>query len=90
MIGNYLSPFVSRRERWAVRWYCKYGVSYRNPEGMLEERGVKVDHITLDRWGPALCARHGAALALILEGRMRMRTACGGAKSEAGRASAMT
>ncbi len=26
---------------WAVRWYCKYGISYRDLEEMLEERGVK-------------------------------------------------
>lgn len=25
---------------WAVRWYCRYGVSYRALEEMLEERGV--------------------------------------------------
>src|SRR5689334_20341113 len=25
---------------WAVRWYCRYGVSYRDLEEMLHERGV--------------------------------------------------
>ena len=35
---------------WAVRWYCKYGISYRQLSEMLEERGVKVDHTTLYRW----------------------------------------
>lgn len=35
---------------WAARWYCKYGISYRNLEEMLEERGVDVDHTTLYRW----------------------------------------
>ena len=25
---------------WAVRWYCRYGVSYRDLEEMLGERGV--------------------------------------------------
>lgn len=29
---------------WAVRWYCMYGVSYRELAEMLDERGVKVDH----------------------------------------------
>ncbi|EOV3450940.1 IS6 family transposase, partial [Vibrio parahaemolyticus] len=24
---------------WAVRWYCKYGISYRELAEMLEERG---------------------------------------------------
>jgi IS6 family transposase len=35
---------------WAVRWYCKYGISYRNLEEVLDERGVDVDHTTLYRW----------------------------------------
>ena len=35
---------------WAVRWYCKYGISYRELEEMLEERGVEIDHSTLNRW----------------------------------------
>ena len=33
-----------------VRWYCKYGVSYRDLEEMMEERGVDLDHTTLYRW----------------------------------------
>ena len=24
---------------WAVRWYCRYGVSYRDLEQMIGERG---------------------------------------------------
>ena len=35
---------------WAVRWYCKYGISYRELEEMLEERGIQVDHTTMHRW----------------------------------------
>ena len=35
---------------WAVRWYCKYGISYRELEEMLGERGVNVDHCTIYRW----------------------------------------
>lgn len=35
---------------WAVRWYCRYGVSYRDPEQMMAERGVRVDHTTIYRW----------------------------------------
>ena len=33
-----------------VRWYCKYGISYRDLEEMMAERGVVVDHTTLYRW----------------------------------------
>lgn len=35
---------------WAVRWYCKYGISYRELEEMMEERGISVDHSTIYRW----------------------------------------
>ena len=35
---------------WAVRWYCRYGVSYRDLEEMMTERGVPVDHITIYHW----------------------------------------
>lgn len=35
---------------WAVRWYCKYGISYRELEEMLGERGVQVDLTTIYRW----------------------------------------
>ena len=35
---------------WAVRWSCKVGVSYRELEELLEERGVSVDHTTIYRW----------------------------------------
>ena len=33
-----------------VRWYCRYGISYRDLEEMMAERGVAVDHVTLNRW----------------------------------------
>ena len=35
---------------WAVRWYCRYGVSYRDLEEMMGERGISVDHSTIYRW----------------------------------------
>ena len=34
----------------AVRWSLRFGLSYRDLEAMLAERGVAVDHTTLDRW----------------------------------------
>src|ERR671916_219770 len=33
-----------------VRWYCRYALSYRNLEEMMQERGVEVDHSTINRW----------------------------------------
>jgi putative transposase len=35
---------------WGVRWYVAYPLSYRQLEEMMEERGVEVDHSTLNRW----------------------------------------
>ena len=33
-----------------VRWYCRYGISCRDLEQMMAERGVGVDHSTIYRW----------------------------------------
>jgi putative transposase len=35
---------------WGVRWYVAYPISYRQLEEMMGERGVTVDHATLNRW----------------------------------------
>jgi putative transposase len=35
---------------WGVRWYVAYPISYRQLEEMMGERGVEVDHSTLNRW----------------------------------------
>jgi transposase, IS6 family len=34
----------------AVRWYLRYGLSYRDVEELLAERGIIVDHVTVYRW----------------------------------------
>jgi transposase-like protein len=34
----------------AVRWYLRYGLSYRDVEELLAERGIVVDHVTVYRW----------------------------------------
>jgi transposase, IS6 family len=34
----------------AVRWYLRYGLSYRDVEELLAERGIFVDHVTVYRW----------------------------------------
>jgi transposase-like protein len=34
----------------AVRWYLRFGLSYRDVEELLAERGVEVDHVTVSRW----------------------------------------
>jgi putative transposase len=33
-----------------VRWYVAYPLSYRQLEGMMQERGVVADHSTINRW----------------------------------------
>jgi hypothetical protein len=34
----------------AVRWCLRFGLSYRDVEELLTERGVEVDHVTVYRW----------------------------------------
>ena len=34
----------------ALRWYLRFGLSYRDVEELLAERGVQVDHVTVYRW----------------------------------------
>jgi transposase-like protein len=34
----------------AVRWYLRYGLSYRDVEELLAERGIEVGHATVYRW----------------------------------------
>jgi transposase-like protein len=34
----------------AVRWYLRFGLSYRDLEELLADRGVEVDHVTIYRW----------------------------------------
>jgi transposase-like protein len=52
----------------AVRWYLRYGLSYRDVEELLTERGIEVDHVSVYRWvqtftaqfiDAAGAARHG-------------------------------
>jgi len=33
-----------------ILWACRYGISYRDLEQMMGERGVPVDHSTIYRW----------------------------------------
>jgi transposase, IS6 family len=34
----------------AVRWYLRYGLSYRDVEELLAERSIEVDHVSVYRW----------------------------------------
>jgi transposase-like protein len=33
-----------------VLWYLRFGLSYRDVEELLAERGIEVDHVTIYRW----------------------------------------
>jgi putative transposase len=45
--GAHLPPEVILM---GVRWYLAYPLSTRHVEELLEERGVQVDHSTINRW----------------------------------------
>ncbi len=34
----------------ALRWYLRYGLSYRDIEELLTERDIEADHVTVYRW----------------------------------------
>ena len=34
----------------AVNWYLRYPLSYQDLEEMFRERGLAVDHSTINRW----------------------------------------
>lgn len=43
---HYESPVIMM----AMRWYLSYSLSYREVEELLLERGISVDHSTIQRW----------------------------------------
>jgi len=34
----------------AIYWYLRYSLSYRDIEELMNERGVNIDHSTVQRW----------------------------------------
>ena len=50
-----------------VRWYVAYPLSYRQVEELLDERGVSVDHATIQRW----VVRHSPQLEEAFQRRKR-------------------
>ena len=58
----YVAPFLPELSAFAgfrfppdvillsVRWYLRFGLSYRDLEELLAERGIDVDHVTVYRW----------------------------------------
>ena len=37
---------------WPVRWFLQFGISSRDLERRLADRGVAVDYVTMCRWVP--------------------------------------
>ncbi len=57
----HMNPFKGRHFQrdiilWAVRWYCKYGISYRELQEMLAEREMQCRSLHDLPLGSALCA----------------------------------
>ncbi len=50
MVDFKWKPFQGDIILGCIRWYCKYGISYRYLEDLMFERGVEVDHTTINRW----------------------------------------
>jgi hypothetical protein len=44
-----------------VRWYLRFGLSYRDVEELLAERGIEVDHVTIYRWVQRFAPEFAAA-----------------------------
>ncbi|PSJ20386.1 IS6 family transposase, partial [Halomonas sp. ND22Bw] len=60
----------------AVSWYLRYPLSYRDIEELFLERGLAVDHSTLNRWV--------LAYAPLIEKRLRQfrRPHCGSVRTD--------
>jgi putative transposase len=43
---HFLKPIILM----SIRWYLAYALSYRNIEELLLERGLNIDHSTINRW----------------------------------------
>jgi hypothetical protein len=59
----------------AIRWYLRYGLSYRDVEELLTERGVQVDHV---RFTPLLADAARPCRHLIITAASKW---CGGVVS---------
>jgi putative transposase len=55
VLFQFLQSLLERSETlYAVFFYVRYGVSYRDLEEIMEERGVNVDHATLNHFTSTL------------------------------------
>jgi transposase-like protein len=66
--GRHFNPSVILL---CVRWYLAYNLSLRDLEEMMAERGIAVDHSTVNRW-----VRHFSPI-LLAQFNRRKRTVSG-------------
>jgi putative transposase len=50
MVSSKGAHFVRDILLTCVRWYVVYPLSYRHVEELMQERGISVDHATINRW----------------------------------------
>ncbi len=65
MISFKEAPYPKDATLFAVFFYFRYGVSYRDLDEIMAERGVSVDHTTLNRW----VTRYSGAIAVAAHRR---------------------
>src|SRR5262249_50735753 len=53
-----------------VRWYCRFSLSLRDLEELMNERGVAVDHTTIWRW----VQRYGPEVQRRLRGPLKLKS----------------
>jgi transposase-like protein len=61
----------------AVRWYLRYGLSYRDIEELQAERGVEVDHVTIYRWVRRFTLRVPKTRRACSDGVLRLESTAG-------------
>ena len=50
MRASYRAPRHPVHSLVSIRWYAAYPLSYRHLEKIMQERGVFIDHSSLNRW----------------------------------------
>src|SRR6266545_4425569 len=55
----------------AVRWYLRFGLSYRDVGELLAERGIEVDHVSIYRWVQRLAPELGQGSPALLRASHR-------------------
>ena len=63
-----------------VRWYLRFGLSFRNLEELMAERNVSVDHVTIwrcvQRYAPELHQRCSSELRMTIRSWRVLRNVC--------------